>query len=224
MSTTSSYSLSARNTYGCVSSYTAPQTVTVNPVPVINSVTAIPNPVCTGTPVTFTANMGGGVVSPMTYTWNIGGTVTTTSSNTYSRTLPATASYSVNAANSHTCTSGSTAPQTVTVSASATPTVTISSNKGSSVCSGTTVTYNVTGYTAGGTSPYPTFQWRVNGTPVPGETGNSFTYEPANNDVITCVMTTNDPCASSPTATSNSITMTVTPTVIPSVTITATPQ
>ena len=216
----SSYSLSVTNSYGCTSSYTAAQTTTVNPLPSV-SASANPTTVCSGGSVTFTATTLSGATSAMTYTWVIAGTSATTTSTTYIRAVSATSSYSLSARNANGCTSTYTAPQTVTVASSATPTVTISASV-NNVCSGTPVTYTVTNYTAGGTSPSPTFQWKV-GSAVVG-TGSSYTYAPANNDVITCVMTTNDPCASSPTATSNPITMIITPTVVPSVTITATPD
>src|SRR5205085_176394 len=68
----------------------------------------------------------------------------------------------------------------------------------------------------------PSFQWKLNGTNVGT---NSATYQNstlANNDVVTVVMTSSLGCVTSPTATSNAITLTVTSPVTPSVTIAAT--
>jgi len=53
----------------------------------------------------------------------------------------------------------------------------------------------------------PQYQWRVNGTNSGAiTTSSTFTYTPATGDVISCVMTSNYPCTSVTTATSNSLT------------------
>jgi len=61
----------------------------------------------------------------------------------------------------------------------------------------------------------------VNGTVVTGITGATYTYAPANNDVITCQVTSNATCATGSPATSNSLTMTVIPLIPVSITISA---
>jgi hypothetical protein len=58
-----------------------------------------------------------------------------------------------------------------------------------------------------GTSPL--YQWQVNGSPVSGATGSSYVYIPANNDVVTCVMTSSLTCVTANPVTSNSIVMIV---------------
>ncbi len=88
-----------------------------------------------------------------------------------------------------------------------TPSVSIAANPSGSITTGTSVTFTATP-TNGGTTP--AYQWKKNGSDVGT---NSATYTDAalaNNDVISCVMTSNDPCASPTTATSNEITMSVT--------------
>jgi hypothetical protein len=97
-----------------------------------------------------------------------------------------------------------------------TPSVSIVSNDAdNSIFTGTSLTFTATP-TNGGTTP--SYQWKKGSTNVGT---NSATYTDAalaNGDVISCVMTSNDPCASPTTATSNSITMTVTtPCVTPTV-------
>jgi|GEM_PF-2125588 len=72
--------------------------------------------VCSGSPLTFTANVSSGSTPAMTYTWDIGGTAATTTSNTYTTTLSTTSTYSVSVKNSNGCTSSYTAPQTITIS------------------------------------------------------------------------------------------------------------
>jgi len=216
---TANYSVSVLNSDGCIgTSSTVP--VTVHTLPTV-TVAASPATVCSGGAVTFTATPGGGTTPSMTYTWTIGGTAATTTSSTYSRILTTTATYSVSVINSNGCTSGSTTPQTVTVTPTVMPTITISAST-NSVCSGTAVTYSST-VTNGGTSPG--YQWRVNGTPVGGATASTYTYEPANGDVVTCVLTSNAVCANPTTVTSTpGITMIITTTVIPTLTIIAVPD
>lgn len=85
------------------------------------------------------------------------------------------------------------------------PSVSITSTA-TTITSGTSVTFTATP-TNGGSGP--TYQWKNNGSNVGT---NSTTYTSSslvNGDVVTCVMTSNDACASPTTATSNSITMTV---------------
>lgn len=86
------------------------------------------------------------------------------------------------------------------------PSVSIAASS-NSICSGTSVTFTVTP-TNGGSSP--SYQWKLNGTNVGT---NSTTYTNSgftNGDVVSCVMTSNAACASPATATSNSVTMSVT--------------
>ncbi|NVO19529.1 MAG: choice-of-anchor D domain-containing protein [Bacteroidetes bacterium] len=53
----------------------------------------------------------------------------------------------------------------------------------------------------------PTYQWKKNGSEVPGETGSSY-LDPAlvNGDVITCSLTSDEPCASPTSVISNALT------------------
>src|SRR4030095_15384523 len=73
--------------------------------------------------------------------------------------------------------------------------------------------------TNGGSNP--TFQWMINGVNVAGQTASTFsTSTLANGNVVSVIMTSNNPCANPTTATSNLITITAT-SVTPSVSITA---
>lgn len=96
-------------------------------------------------------------------------------------------------------------------------TITASQNP---ICSGTSVTFTATPVNGGSS---PSYQWKLNGANVGT---NSPTYTNAalvNGDVVSCVMTSNLPGVTGNPATSNSITMTVTSTVTPSVLISANP-
>ncbi len=90
-----------------------------------------------------------------------------------------------------------TLPVSVLISASANP-----------VNAGTSVTFTAAP-TNGGTTP--AYQWKVNGTVVPGATLSTYSYVPANNDAVTCVLTSNATCVTGNPATSNVINMVVNP-------------
>ncbi|MCZ2141159.1 MAG: fibronectin type III domain-containing protein, partial [Bacteroidia bacterium] len=82
----------------------------------------------------------------------------------------------------------------------ATASITISVSD-TAVCSGTSLTFN-SSITNGGDAP--TYQWKVNGTNV--GTGSSYSSFSLNNgDTVTCTLTSNNACVSSPIVVSNSI-------------------
>ena len=85
------------------------------------------------------------------------------------------------------------------------PSVSILSNTASNTfCTGQTVIFTANPLN-GGTSP--SYQWKRNGVNI-GANSPTFTYSSLNNnDVITLVMTSNLPCVSTATATSNALTM-----------------
>ena len=94
------------------------------------------------------------------------------------------------------------------------PAVTIAANPGNTICAGTPVTFTATA-NDGGTAP--SYEWKKGATVV--GTNNTYTDNAlANGEVITVSMTSNAACASTTPAVSNGITMTVNPTLIPTVT------
>ena len=100
------------------------------------------------------------------------------------------------------------------------PSVSIA-RSGNGLCQGSSITFTATP-TNGGT---PTYQWRRNGVNVSGATSSVWTSGLVNNgDAITCVMTSNAACVSPTTATSNSLAMSVTARVMPSVSILGDPS
>src|SRR5688572_3770084 len=186
------------------------------------SISANPgNTTCAGTNVTFTATPpNGGTPS---YQWRLNGNNVGTNSATYSNNalvngdvVTVIMTSSLGCANPANATSNA---MTMTVGSTVVPAVSISANPGNTICTGTNVTFTATP-TNGGT---PSYQWKLNGNNVGT---NSSTYSNSalvNGDVITVVMTSSLGCASPTTATSNGMTMTVTPTVVPSVSISANP-
>ncbi len=98
------------------------------------------------------------------------------------------------------------------------PGITISVAPGNSICANDTATFTAS-VTNGG--PTPSYQWFKNNVPV-GNNSDTWIANPgvlANGDQIKCVLTGSAACNVYPTDTSNIITMTVTDTVTPTITI-----
>jgi len=87
-----------------------------------------------------------------------------------------------------------------------------------SICQGSSITFNAV-YSNGG--PLPVIQWQVNGVNA-GTGGVTFTSSSLNNgDVVTCVLTSTDPCVGPTIVTSNAVTATVITVVNPTVSVLA---
>jgi hypothetical protein len=200
-------------------------TITITPS-LVPSVSISANPgttICTGTSVTFTATPTNGGATP-SYQWRKNGVNVGSNSNQYTDVgLVDSDVIDVVMTTSETCVTTTTANSnqlTITITTSLVPSVSISANPGTSICAGTSVTFTATP-TNGGASP--SYQWKRNGVNV-GSNSNQYTDAGlANNDVIEVEMTSNATCVTTPSATSNQLTMTVTPTVTPSVSIAANP-
>lgn len=201
-------------------------TKTVYPtVPVSVSIAANPSGgICTGNSVTFTATATNGGGNP-SYQWkkngsNIAGQTTsvyTSASLANGDIITCVLTSSVS------CPSGSPATSnaiTLVVASSLPASVNIAANPGSTICSGSSVTFTATATNGGA----PTYQWKNNGSNITGATNSTYTSSTlANNDQITCVMTSSLSCATGSPATSNTITMTVSTSVNASVSINAAP-
>lgn len=177
------------------------------------------NTICAGTPITFTAGITNGGSNPV-YQWKKNGGNVGTNSNTYTDNTLANSDVIICTVTGSDCTAASTATSnsvTITVNPVVTPQVTISANN-NPVCTGTNVTFTATPVN-GGTSP--AYQWKVNGGNTGGNSNVFTTATLNNNDVVSCVMTSNAGCLSAATATSNTITMSVTTQITPDVTISA---
>ena len=194
----------------------APITMTVNPVVVpLISVASSAITVCSGTTVTYTATPVNGGTTPA-YQWRVNGINEGTGA-AYSYT-PATgdhitATLTSNAA----CATPDTAISsviTMTVNPVLVPSAVATESTSGSVCAGTTVTFTATPANGGSS---PTYQWKVNG--ISSGTGSTHAYVPANGDIVTCVLTSNALCAAPDTAISNAMTMSVIPTVVPTISV-----
>ncbi len=195
--------------------------VTVNPGETVGVViSASANPVCAGTPVTFTATPVNGGSNPV-FQWMVNGINMGSNSPTFSF-IPANGDQVVCVVTSSNtiCTSNNPAvsntvvmtttlllPVSVSISASTNP-----------VCTGTPVTFTATPVNGGSN---PVFQWMVNGI---NSVSNSptFSYIPVNGDqiMVQCQSSLVN-CVSGNPATSNIVTMSVTPLLPVSVSISA---
>ena len=182
-------------------------------------ITATSKTICSGDLVTFTASPIGGGLKPK-YQWKINGVNVGTDSSMFSSfSLKNGDVITVVLTSSMSCASPTTATSntiTMTVSTSVTALVSVSPNLTGTVCIGQSVTFTATP-TNGGTTP--TYQWQVNGSNVGTNSPIFTTSTLTSGDVVTVTMTSNASCASNSPVTSSPITMTVSASVTPSVTI-----
>jgi hypothetical protein len=175
---------------------------------------------CTGAPYTFTSSHIDGGVTP-TYQWYINGTAVpgATGASYTGSGFANNDSVSVLLTSSAPCRLVDTVRSNsvkLTVSPSVVPTVGISSNTGSSICSGTSVTFTAVA-TNGGSSP--SYQWKKNGLNV-GTNNTAYTTSAlVTGDVISVVLTSNSTCASVLSVTASTSPITVAPAVMPVVSI-----
>ncbi len=204
---TGTYTLTTTN--GCGST-TATTAVTVNSsvTPSVSIAASTSNTICTGNNVTFTATPTNG--GNTFYAWTKNGSAVGSNSASYSDAgLADNDAVICTITSDATCASPTTASSntvTMTVTGSVTPSVSISANTSNTICSGTSVTFTATPIN-GGVSP--SYQWTLNG----GNVGiNSATYSNStltNSDVVSCILTSSNSCASPLTANANNITISI---------------
>ncbi|MES2386966.1 MAG: LamG-like jellyroll fold domain-containing protein [Bacteroidota bacterium] len=217
---TSTYSVTATGASGCQNVNT--QTLTIaSPPSISQSPTSTAS--CPGLPVNFTVTASG---TGLSYAWQVstnnGSSFTTlTDGGGYSGTTTATlnigsvtaemAGNQYRAVVSGTCSPAATSTAaTLSASSGGAADVSITTSTPMAYCYGNTATFTATP-TFGGDSP--TYQWRINGNNS-GAATSSNTFSTAalvNGDVVTVFMTSNAPCATSFTKTSNGISPTVYP-------------
>lgn len=106
---------------------------------------------------------------------------------------------------------------TFTVNTFTTPSISIVSDF-ANICAGEAITFTTNTTQVGAN---PTFQWMIDGTNVGSNTFTFSTSNLTNAQTITCLVTSSDVCASTPTATSNSISVNVTIPVTPELNVQA---
>jgi gliding motility-associated-like protein len=209
-------------TSSCNTITSSSATLKINPsAEVAVNIRADTTNICKGMAVSFTAMASNGGTSPA-YQWLINGTdVGTGGASFTTTTLKNSDVVSCVMTSNSACVVSPTATSnsiTMTVAANAAaPSVSITSSA-ANICADSAVTFTATPVNGGSN---PVFLWRING--VNKAVTNSFISFPQlkDGDVVNCVMTGNSSCAVVDTALSNSITISVSTPVTPSVTITA---
>ena len=208
---------------GCVTGNPATSnaiTMTTNPVlPVSVAISASANPLCQGTDVTLTATASNGGANPL-YQWKKGGlnvSGATQSTYTYMPVSGDVVSCVLNS--SEMCTSGNpAASNSITMTVAIVPvsiSISVSSNP---LCAGANTTFTASGLNGGAS---PVYQWRKNNIDIAGATSSTWSYQPLNNDSISCRFTSSLLCTSGNPAISNTIVMGVNPVLPVSISIAA---
>lgn len=176
--------------------------------------------ICGSVVVTFKAVIGTGISLPV-YQWKVNGVNSGTNN-------PA---FTYNPLNKDTITCALTVaggcynPNTVTSNAIGmavqaavnSPSLTISVPQ-TIICAGTNSTFTAAAVNGGST---PVYQWKINGINSGNNSAVFTSTTIKNNDIISCVLTSSEGCLTSPTASSNSISMQVNPTITPGISIAA---
>jgi uncharacterized protein YjdB len=205
----------------CSSNMTARALVSIMPsvIPSISIAAGSHDSSCSGTSVNFVATPVNAGHAPY-YMWTVNGTSVGADLSTYTY-IPVNGDVvAITMASDTVCAMPDTITTSVimTVLPSALPVATISSIPGDIVCTGDTVRFIATSRFGG---IRPIYIWMKNG--VPASAGNTYVYAPANNDKIVCKLQSDYLCRLADTVNSNTITMSVSPVYVPSVTITVSP-
>ncbi|MES2702488.1 MAG: Ig-like domain-containing protein [Bacteroidota bacterium] len=216
-----SYSVKATSTAGCVRTMAGLAVVNVNALPAAFTVTGGGNYCAGGTGAGI--SLSGSSVG-VNYTLYSGGTA-------MSIATPGTGSainfglqsvvgtYTVTGTSAATgCVRTMTGSAAVGVTPTVLPVVSVGISTGDTVCAGTASVFSASGINGGSS---PVYQWKVNGIPV--GSGTTYSYIPANHDVVTAVLTSNATCALPATVT-EAVTMAVNPTHVPAVAVSVTPD
>jgi len=219
--TSGTYTIVATDgTTGCTNNMTGSATVTIDPLvtPAVTISTGEGDTVCSGHLTTFTAMAVNGGGSP-TYQWTVNGVIAG-AGNTYAYIPVNSDVIGVTLSSSATCATPTTASNSIAMIVNETqmPSVMVSSNPGTNVCQGTVV--NFTASPAFGGSA-PVYSWIKNG--INSGSGPTYSYTPANGDVVYVSMASNYHCRLSNIVSSTHMTLNVDLPVLPVVSIAANP-
>ncbi|HMM12882.1 MAG TPA: PKD domain-containing protein, partial [Bacteroidales bacterium] len=167
---------------------------------------------CVGSIINFSITEISGQGNSPQYQWFIDGIPATgATGNTFSLQVVSNVSVNCRLISSETC---ATSPMQfsntvqVVVQQQITPQIVISASQ-NQLCQGVVASFNAE-INGGGNNPQ--YQWRVNGVPANGANQSLFVLQnPANDDMVDCILTSSAACATQPTANSNAVTLQVSP-------------
>ena len=213
--TAGSYVAIVTTSTGCIDSSNS--VVVSGPVTPSVTVSAFATTICSGTVDTFRAIPANGGTTPA-YQWYLNGTFVSSTNPYINGSLSNNDSVYVVLTSNAACASTTTATSAVshiTVSPSLIPSVSVSAL--TTLCAGAADTFTATPSNGGNS---PSFQWYLNAAAV--ATGSIYTNNALNNnDSVYVVLTSSAGCATTPTATSSTTHITVSPAVSPGVSVTA---
>jgi gliding motility-associated-like protein len=184
------------------------------------SISASTNNICPGDAIIFTATAVDAGTNPA-YQWKLNGNDAGTNSATFAGTAfvngDVVSCIVTSNAVCPTTPTGTSNSIGVIVNTPVSPSVSITAS-GNNICSGTSVTFTATPINGGSA---PIYQWQVNGVNA-GTNSNTFSSNTlANNDVVSCQLTSNAKCAVPVAVPSNTLTIAVNPVLPASVSIVA---
>ncbi len=179
-------------TYTLPTSCIITDVVTVNPLPIVSTVTGGGSYCFSGSGV----NIGMDTSDVKnTYYLMTGGSTVGTQSGTDATidfgAYTAAGTYTVMATSDKGCNQDMAGSATVVIIPLITPAVSISTTPGDTVCDGTSVTFTATPVNGGTT---PVFEWSVNGTIMGGT--DTYSYTPSDNDTVSVVLASSEACPS----------------------------
>jgi hypothetical protein len=178
------------------------------------------NPGCIGSTYTFRATAVNGGNAPV-FTWKRNGTDVDTGRTYTTNTLLNNDVITCSLLSNSACATSYTALSnaiTLVLANTLVPSVTITASATDTICSGTRVTFTATPINGGSS---PRYRWQRNGINLSDTFAVYSTTTLANNDTITCVLTSSITCSSPANAVSNRLRFTVITSVTPSVVITS---
>ncbi len=179
-------------------------TITVNSSLTVSLSIAGNSTICAGENTTFTASPTNGGTTPA-YQWQVNGSNVGIGGTYSSTTLNDGDIVSCILTSSEPCNNGPATSNSITIDVTASLAVDVMIAGNNTICAGGNATFTASPANGGTT---PAYQWQVNGYYV--GTGSTYSSTTLNDgDIVSCILTSSEPCVTNNPATSNSLAITV---------------